>query len=320
MPSVRISPRPVFRSLTIFLVGMLAGLSSCTTIGQLTAQMTADALTGVGKSTVFTGDEDPELVGDSLPMLLKVHEVLLEQLPTHEGLNLQTGSLTVMYANAFVQGPAELLGADQGTEKKTALERARKLYLRADRVLSAALERKFPGLKASFGTGTSDVVLKKAQKADVPFLYWDAAAILSAFAQSPLDIGLSVRVKEAKALVDRAYALDPDWGNGTLDELYIAFYGSMPPSLGGDKALAKEHFDAAVKKEQGKGAGPYVAYATAVSLPDQDYPGFRRLVDQALAVNLDDAPELRLVNTLAQRKAAWLVAHKDDLFLDTETP
>jgi len=54
-------------------------------------------------------------------------------------------------------------------------------------------------------------------------------------------------------------------------------------------------------------------------VPAQDYRQFRLLVDAALAVDLDANPELRLVNTLAQRKARWLLAHQDDLFLDTES-
>jgi len=268
--------------------------------------MAADAMTGVRSSTVFTGDDDPELVGDSLPVLIKTFELMREQLPDHEGLNLQTGSLEVMYANAFVQGPAEMLPASQNAVKRTQLDRALRLYLRADRVLKAELEYKFPGFS-----------IAKAKKSDVPLLYWESAAILSALALAPYDVNLSVRVKEAQALLDRAYALDPDFDDGALDELLISFYGSLPPSLGGDKALAQLHFEAAVTKGHGNSAGPYVAYAQAISVPNQDYPGFKKLLDAALAISVDAFPSRRLVNILAQRKAAWLLAQKDDLFIDT---
>jgi len=279
--------------------------------------MAADAMTGVRSSTVFTGDDDPELVGDSLPLLIKTFELMREQIPDHEGLNLQTGSIEVMYANAFVQGPAEMLPASQFNRKHDQLDRARRLYLRADKVLKSELELKFPGLGAALVTGKAEALLARARKSDVPLLYWDSAAVMSAFALAPYDVSLSVRVKEVSALMARAYALDPDFDDGSLDEFYISYYGALPEGLGGSRPLAKEHLDAALKKDKGLSAGAYLAYAQAVSLPDQDYPEFKRLLDAALAVPLDEAPGHRLVNILSQRKAAWLLAQKDDLFVDT---
>ena len=181
------------------------------------------------------------------------------------------------------------------------------------------LELKFPGLRKALAADSAAPLLAKATKADVPFLYWESAAIMSAFALAPLDVGLSVRVKEARALMARAYALDPDFGGGTLDEFYISFYGSLPAGMGGNKALAKEAFERALRKGGGKTAGPYVAYALAVSIPNQDYAEFKSLLDAALAVGLD-SPFNRLANILAQRKAAWLIAHQDDLFVDIPSP
>jgi len=240
-----------------------------------------------------------------------------EQIPDHEGLNLQTGSIEVMYANAFVQGPAERLPASQFDRKHEQLDRARRLYLRADKVLRAELELKFPGLGAALADGKGERLLAKAKKSDVPLLYWESAAVMSAFALAPFDVSLSVRVKDVAVLMARAYALDPDFDDGSLDEFYISFYGSLPEGLGGSRTLAKDHFDAAVRKTKGLSAGAYVAYAQAVSVPNQDYPEFKRLLEAALAVPLDKAPAHRLVNILSQRKAAWLLAQKDDLFVDT---
>lgn len=296
---------------------LLVVLGSCS-VNRLAVQWTADALTGMNRSTVFTGEDDPELVADSLPLLLKANEVLLEQLPEHAGLNLQTGSLTVMYANAFVQGPAEQLPVTAGTQKREALARAEKLYRRAERVLAQALERRFPGLWEAFASGDPAPLLARAQAGDVPLLYWESAAVMSAFALAPLDVGLSVKVKVVHRLMARAYALDPDWNHGGLDEFYISFYGALPPSLGGNQDLASQHFEAAVRKQKGRGAGAYLAYATVVSMPNQDYRQFRLLIDAALAVDVDANSDMRLVNTLAQRKARWLLANQDDFFLDTE--
>ncbi|MDE7140686.1 MAG: TRAP transporter TatT component family protein, partial [Treponemataceae bacterium] len=58
----------------------------------------------------LTGETDVILVGDFFPTALKMYEILQTQNPDHLGLAYMTGSLNVMYANAFVQGPAESLG------------------------------------------------------------------------------------------------------------------------------------------------------------------------------------------------------------------
>jgi len=309
------------RTSTALLLSAFLVLSSCATTNKLALGAVANALAGTQSSTVFTGDDDPELVGESLPVFIKTFEALREQLPHHQGLILQTGSLEVMYANAFVQGPAQRLPADQFDQKRFQLDRALKLYLRADKVLKAGLELRFPGLEKALAEGTAEPLLAKANKNDVPLLYWESAAVMSAFALAPLDVALSVRVKGVTALMARAYALDPNYGDGTLDEFYISFYGALPDGLGGSKVLAKRHFDTALLKDKGQEAGPYLAYVQAVSLPNQNFPEFKKLLKAALAIDVDKDPSHRLVNILAQTEARWLLAHKDDLFLDTgDTP
>jgi len=39
-------------------------------------------------------------------------------------------------------------------------------------------------------------------------------------------------------------------------------------------------------------------------------------LQQALAVDADGRPEMRLANLVAQRRARWLLARVDDLFLE----
>ncbi|MDR0497273.1 MAG: TRAP transporter TatT component family protein, partial [Treponema sp.] len=92
----------------ILLLCFLPLLASCS-INKLAINSVSNALTGSGSSDVFTRDPDPELVGAALPFAIKMYEALLSQNPNHHGLLLTTGSLFVMYANAFVQGPAEML-------------------------------------------------------------------------------------------------------------------------------------------------------------------------------------------------------------------
>jgi predicted anti-sigma-YlaC factor YlaD len=47
----------------------------------------------------------------------------------------------------------------------------------------------------------------------------------------------------------------------------------------------------------------------------QDLKEFEALLNRALAINPDEHPETRLVNSVMQRRARWLLSRKAELFL-----
>ncbi|MDR2185354.1 MAG: TRAP transporter TatT component family protein [Treponema sp.] len=309
--------RPVFFAGSAALV--LALLFSSCSVNKMAIKAVSNALTGEGSGEVFTGDPDPELVGDALPFAIKLYETLLSNNPDHQGLILTTGSLFIMYANAFVQGPAEMLSQDQFFERETALERAKKLYLRGANLISTGLEKKYPGFGGAHKAGTLDQFLAKTTKEDVPCLYWTTAGTLAAYSLNPFDLDLGMRLSELTALIGRAYELDPDFNNGALDDFYILFYASLPEGMGGDKSKAEMHYKRALEKSKGLLAGPYVSYAAAVAVPAQDYETFKACLEAALAVDADKDPANRLVNILAQRKARYLLDSAPDFFADLDS-
>jgi predicted anti-sigma-YlaC factor YlaD len=288
-------------------------------INKMAINAVSNALTGEGSSDVFTGDSDPELVGDAIPFAIKMYESLLAANPRHQGLILTTGSLFVMYANAFVQGPAELLPRDKHVESQTAKERAKKLYLRGADTLYGGLERKYPGFIGASRRGNLPQILAKMKKADVPYLYWSAAGYLSAYSLNPFDMELGVRIPEIISLIDRAYELDPDFSNGSLDDFYVLLYASMPEGMGGDKSKVETHYRRALEKSKGLLAGPYVSYASAVSIPAQDYDTFKTNLDAALAIDPEEDPANKLVNIISQRKARYLLDSAGLYFIDFDS-
>ncbi|MDR1862654.1 MAG: TRAP transporter TatT component family protein [Treponema sp.] len=289
-------------------------LSGCS-INKMATRAVANALTGAGAGTVFTGDSDPRLVGDALPFAIKMYEALLDTQPDHQGLILTTGSLFVMYANAFVQGPAEMLPRTEYRERREERERARLLYLRGVGILRSGLDKKYPGFNEAGREGKLDAYLARLKKEDVPLLYWTVAATLSAYSLDPFNLELGMRIPELSAMIQRAYELDPDFNGGAIDDFYILFYGSLPPFLGGDKSKADIHFKLAVEKSGGMSAGPYISYAQAVSIPAQDYETFKEYLETALAVDPDANPSNRLVNIISQRKAQYLLDNASNYFL-----
>ena len=131
-------------SVTVLLSIVAVFLTSCS-INKLAVNMVAKTLSS-GDSTVFTGEEDPQLVADALPFAMKLYESLLEQTPENEELLLTTGSVFTMYANAFVQTPASMLPESEYEQQQQMLKRAKKLYLRGRGYLLQALELRYPGL------------------------------------------------------------------------------------------------------------------------------------------------------------------------------
>ncbi|MDR0629860.1 MAG: TRAP transporter TatT component family protein [Treponema sp.] len=293
-------------------------LGSCS-INHMAINAVSNALTGAGNSTVFTGEEDPELAGNALPFAIKMYESLLAANPRHEGLILTTGSLFVMYANAFVQGPAQILPRNQYAERERQYARAKKFYLRGGAILYSGLDNKYPGFSTASGSDAVRGYLGKMQQEDVPFLYWTAAGLLSAYSLNPFDLDLGRKAPELLAYIDRAYALDPDFNQGALDEFYLLFYASMPEGMGGNKSVVDTYFQRALEKSGGRSPGPYIAYAEAVCIPAQDYATFKAYLEIALVMDPDGDPANRLVTILSQRKARYLLEEAGNFFLDAET-
>jgi predicted anti-sigma-YlaC factor YlaD len=281
----------------------LALMGSCAVIGAVTKV-----------TTVFLGEEDPELAAEALPTFIKASEMLLAADPKNTGKAVTTASLYVTYASAFVDGPASILPDERFEERKAAADRAGALYRRAFRLLSAALERRSPGALAAARSG-DPAGLARLRKADLPLLYWSAASVLAAFGLNPLDFESAGNVGAAGLFLARAAELDPGWNEGAIYEIYLPYYASLPAFLGGDRNKALEAYEKALAYSGGKSASLYVAYATSVCQPDDDYPGFRAALERALAIDPNSRPEARLATVLARNKARWLLDNADRYFI-----
>ena len=76
----------------------------------------------------------------------------------------------------------------------------------------------------------------------------------------------------------------------------------------------------AVELSKGLDPGPYVTLAASVALPAQNRAEFERLLTQALAIDPDEAPDIRLPSLIAQDRARRLLARADELFFEPAAP
>jgi predicted anti-sigma-YlaC factor YlaD len=304
---------------SLFLV-LPAGILCCALLGscslnRLAVRTVAGFLAGSGESTVFSGDDDPQLVGDALPFILKTYESLLASDPGNDALALATGRTFVSYAFAFVQAPADQLPAERVDEQQAMHERAKKLFLRGRDYVLRGLEIRRPGFRAALEKGGAERALRLVRHEDVDYLYWAGAAWMAAFSADPFDFAQIVTVPRAIALLQQVEDWDDAYGQGSVHEIFVSFYGAAPADLGGSEQKARDNYRRAVELSRGMRVGPYIALASTVSIKNQDAAEFRDLLAKALAVDVDADPPDRLVNIINQRKASWMLAHVDDYFL-----
>lgn len=273
----------------------------------------ADAMSQPGK--VFSGDEDPELVGEALPFALKMMETLRESAPDHVEIHVGLASGFVQYAYAYVLWPAEQMEVTSYAAAQEPKKRAHRLFLRAHRYATQAMELAHPGFAAAFAKDPAGS-MAGMQIQDVPKLYWLAASLAMAIRTEPMNTELLVRLTEAGRLLERALELDPNWGNGDLDEALISYYAAVGEGLGGGEAKAKARYDHALSLTRGERPSLYLSWAEAFLVGKQDRKGFEELCRKALAVDTEKDSEHKLAAVLAQRRARWLLARSDELFLE----
>jgi predicted anti-sigma-YlaC factor YlaD len=286
----------------------LAGCSP----NQLVVNRVGDALASGG--SVYASDDDPELVWQAVPFGLKTIESLLAQSPRHRGLLLAAASGFTEYAYGALQQEADLVEG-QDLARATALRnRARKLYLRALDYGLRGLEVDLPDLRRRLRADPQHA-LDGARKEQVPLLYWTAAAWGAAISISKDDPELSADQTRVEALARRALALDEGFEAGAIHDFFIAYEGGRA-SVGGSIEEARRHLERSLELSRGHRAGPLVTFAETVSVGRQDKAEFKQLLDRALAIDPNAAPEFRLANLLAQRRARWLLGRIDELFVE----
>ena len=266
--------------------------------------------------TTYASDDDPELVREAVPFSLKLMESLLEESPRHRGLLLAACKGFTEYSYAFVQEDADELESQNIAEATRLRGRARRLDLRARDYGLRGLEVRHRGFSKALRENPGEAVRRINSAKEVPWLYWTAASWGEAISLSKDNPDLIAEQPMVEALIDRAYKLDPDFEAGAIDSFLITYEPSRQGAKGDPLARSREHFARAVALSHGQLAAPYVSLAETVSVQKQDRAEFQSLLNRALAVNPNDKPEWRLENLVMQRRARWLLARADELFVE----
>jgi predicted anti-sigma-YlaC factor YlaD len=267
-----------------------------------------------GSTNVFAADDDPELVQEALPFALKTMEALLQSTPSNKKLLIGTAAGFVQYSHAFVLLPADVIEKEDLEKARQGRQRAKRLFIRARDYGLKALEISHPGFADSLGENPSAAVLK-TDKQDVAALYWAGVAWGSAISVAKNDMTLVAEVPIVSALLTRALELDESWQNGAIHEFFIVFDANRSKAEGGGVDKAERHFQRAMALNKGRSVSPLVILAESVCVKQQNRKRFESLLKQVLEFDVNQYPQYRLSNILAQQKAKFLLENIDDLFI-----
>jgi len=303
--------------LRAFVLALALNIGGGCSIKRLAVNKLGDALAGGG--TTFASDDDPELVKAAVPFSLKLMEGLLAESPKHKGLLFATASGFTQFAYAFVQQEADETESENFAKATAMRERAKRLYLRARNYGLRGLEASHAGLTAKLPANPREAI-GVARERDVPLLYWTAASWAAAISLSKDDPALIGEIPQVEALMDRALELDESFDAGAIHGFLITYEMARQGASGDPAARSRQHFERAMELTHGTQAGPLVSFAEAVCVQKQDLKQFDDLLKRALDINPDAHPESRLVNLVMQRRARWLLAKRDELFLIPDQP
>ena len=307
----------IVKYVPIFLVSLLQ-FTGCSI--QKAAMTNITSSLSSEESTVFTGDDDPELIADALPFTLKFYETLVHRDSTNAALLLTTGKLFCLYAQAYIVFPADTLPDSLSAVKKSMGKRAKKLFLRGRDYIFRGLDLNHPGIARKIRKGPIDSAMAITTQADTSYLYWCGAAWLGAITADRSDLAMALSLKRSAALISRVQQLNDNYAMGAAHEILCAYYASLPKSMGGSEQKALEHYAKAVSFSNNKKVSPFVTLATTVDIKNRNRDDFVNQLKTALSIKTDSDPHLRLLNILYQQKARWLLAHTDTFFPEPLVP
>jgi len=149
--------------------------------------------------------------------------------------------------------------------------------------------------------------LTKRSPADADHLFWGSYGWLAWIEQqqgAPAAMADLVRVEKIMA---RLLELDDTVEQGSAHLFFGALYGSKPKMIGGDPERSRYHFEKALEISERTFLMAQVLFAATYSRMVFDQDLHDSLLEEVLAFELDRAPDNRLSNQIAKRRAKELL-------------
>lgn len=250
-------------------------------------------------SHAMLNHDDLDTIKGAAPAYLLMADGLLRDYPNDIALLTTAAELYSAYASVFVNAP----------------ERSKRLTNRAlDYALRAACLQR--SLACDWRQQRFNVFkdgLAELEKVDVPVFYTLGSTWAGWIQAHSDDWNAVAELPRVTAIMQRIIELDETYQQGAA-HLYMAMsYTLLPPAMGGKPELGRKHFERALLLSNGKNLTVKVLYARQYARMVFNRDLFERLLQEVISAN-PVAPDLTLMNMLAQQQAQELLAKVDDYF------
>jgi hypothetical protein len=285
------------RRLAVFTILGILLLAGC----GISRRIAVSSMVPIVENTVESlyRDQDVETVGRGIPGNLLLMRGLCASDPGNRDLWALTSQLYFYYAVGFVE--------DEDPDH------ASLLYERGFELGNEALGRRgWFDLDLDFDTFRSR--LEKAKGDDLPLLFWTLANWTKWIQLRLNDPAVLVDLPYAEAALERVLTLDADYFLGMPHAMIGTLKASKPVLSGGDPESARADFERAFASSGRRLLMFQVFYAQSYCRAVLDEECFEESLQEVLDAPHDLAPEYRLLNEVARRKATALMEQMDDLF------
>lgn len=268
---------------------LLLLLSACS-VSQLPANL----------SRSMMNQDDPAVVAAGAPAYLLLLDALVLTYPDNEDFLLAASRLYGAYAGVFAadENQAKLM-ADK------AMTYARRALCEYDEELCEKMDGKLDPLVTALNDDFDED--------DVPVVYAFAAAWAGWIQANTDDWNAIAQVGKVKALMQWVASHNPHYDNATVQVYLGVLESKLPPSLGGKPEIGRQHFEQALKATDDKHLMAKVLFAQQYARMLFDQELHDRLLQETLAAD-PHVEGLTLINRLAQRQAAVLLAESAEYF------
>jgi len=292
----------------------LITLSSCS-VKKIVVKSTVNAME---KSRhVFETEDDLEIAEISLASNVKLLEVMLEQDPENEKLNLFLAETFSLFALAFVEDKMEAHQFSDDEKSEYHQTRAVRLYLRArDYAFKTILEPLQYSTVDEIKLSTLKERLPSLDTKHVRAVFWAAFSWGAAINLNRQDMEAISNLPIVNLMMDYVIKNDETYYFGGAHLFKGMFYGGRPKVLGGNREKAMKHFKRALEISKGNILLNYYYEARTLCIQFQDYKCFKDNLNKIIDAPHDHYKQQRLANSVAKRKAKRLLKLAPEFFLD----
>ena len=250
-------------------------------------------------SHAMLNHDDLDTIKGAAPAYLLMADGLLRDYPNDVALLTAAAQLYSAYAGVFVSEPER---------SKRLTNRALKYALRAACIQRALAcewrKQRYNVFKDS---------LAELGKEDVPVFYTLGSTWAGWIQAHSKDWNAIADLPRVTAIMQRIIELDETYQQGAA-HLYLGIsYTLLPPAMGGKPELGRQHFEQAITLSDGNNLTVKVLYARQYARLVFNRELFERLLQEVISAD-PVAPDLTLMNILAQQQAEQLLAEANDYF------